>query len=127
MFDRCRDGGRRTWQRQFPRQVRVQIIELPHLAVGPPTQITIPGIPQVGMGDRLKTTRPVESGGEFVSDAFALSKAVLARGADGLLIQTLGVELPAFDAGDLRADQRGSISEILRAVLPRHRSAYGGR
>src|SRR6516165_8959787 len=65
MFDRCRDPSRRTWRRQFPPQMRVQLIELPHLAVGPPTQITIPGVLQIRLGDRLKTARQIEPGGEF--------------------------------------------------------------
>src|SRR6516164_3456512 len=33
MFDRCRDCSQGTCLRQFPSQVRVQLIELAHLAV----------------------------------------------------------------------------------------------
>src|SRR5215469_5587026 len=84
MFDRYRDCSRRTRRRQFPPQVRVQLIELPHLAIGPPTQKTVAGVPQIRLGDRLKTARRVKPGGEFVSHPFVLNEAVLVRRTDGL-------------------------------------------
>ena len=46
-----------------------------------------------------------------------MNKAVVAGRADGLFVEALGIELAAFDAGDLGADQRGAVLEILRAVL----------
>ena len=46
-----------------------------------------------------------------------MDKAVGAGRADGLFVEALGVELAAFEAGDLGADQRGAVLEILRAVL----------
>ena len=45
-----------------------------------------------------------------------MNKAVGAGRADGLFVEALGIELPAFDARDLRADQRGAILEIVRAI-----------
>jgi hypothetical protein len=35
---------------------------------------------------------------------------------DRALVQSLGVELTAFDAGDLRSHKGGSVLEILRAI-----------
>ena len=46
-----------------------------------------------------------------------MDEAVVARRPDGLFVQPLGIELAAFEARDLRADQRGAVREILRAVL----------
>ena len=46
-----------------------------------------------------------------------MDEAVGARRADGLFVETLGIELAALDAGDLGADQRGAVLEILRAIL----------
>src|ERR1700736_4177987 len=66
MFDRCRDPSRLTWRRQFPPQIRVQRIELPQLAVGPPPRVAIPGVPQIRMRDLLETACCVEARGEFV-------------------------------------------------------------
>ena len=46
-----------------------------------------------------------------------MDKAVCARRADGLFVEVARLELAAFDARDLRADQRGAVLEILRAIL----------
>jgi hypothetical protein len=54
---------------------------------------------------------------EFVRDALVLSEAVLTRGSYRLFVEALGVQFPAFDTGDLGADQRCAISEILGAIL----------
>jgi len=34
-----------------------------------------------------------------------------------LLVEVLGVELPAFEASNLGADQRGAVLEIVQAIL----------
>ena len=46
-----------------------------------------------------------------------VNEAVGAGRADGLFVETLGVDLAALQAGDLGADQRGSVLEVLRAIL----------
>ena len=57
-----------------------------------------------------------------------MNKAVVAGRADGLFVEALGVELPAFEASDLGADQCGAVLEILRAVLrPDLRAACDAR
>ena len=45
-----------------------------------------------------------------------MNKAVGAGRADGLFVEAFGIELAALDAGDLGADQRGAVLEILRAI-----------
>ncbi|AGP37542.1 hypothetical protein SCE1572_25440 [Sorangium cellulosum So0157-2] len=64
-----------------------------------------------------------------------MDEAVLARGADGLLVERLGVEVPALDARELGPDQRGAAAEVLGAVrrpdlellAARDRSSGAGR
>jgi hypothetical protein len=77
----------------------------------------MPGVSQVRMGDRFKTTRRVESRGQFVGERLIMGKAVGLSRADGLFVEALGIEFAAFDPGDLGADQRGAIFEILRAIF----------
>ncbi len=98
-------------------QVRIHLLELPHLAVGAPTQIAVAGVPQIQMRDLLEAARRVEARGELVGERLIVDEAVGARRADGLFVKPLGVELAAFQAGDLGADQRGAVLEVLRAIL----------
>ena len=102
--------------RLFLPEVWIHLVELPHLAVGAPTQIAVAGVLQIHTGDLLESTRRVEARGEFVGERLVVNKAVGPGRADGLFVKTLGVELAAFDAGNLRADQRGTVFEILRAI-----------
>jgi hypothetical protein len=44
----------------------------------------------------LETTRHVKAGGQFVGERLIVDKAVCASGADGLFVQTLGIELAAL-------------------------------
>ncbi len=97
--------------------MRVGLIQLPYLAVGPPTQIAVPGVPKVRLGDGLEATCRVEPRSELACDPFVLNEPVLPSQPNGLFIETLGVKLSAFDAGDLGTDQRGSICEVLGAVM----------
>ena len=45
-----------------------------------------------------------------------MNKAICAGRADGLFVETLGIERAAFDAGDLRRDKCGAVLEILRTI-----------
>ena len=92
-------------------------VELPHLAIGSPTEVAVPGIPQVPMRDLLETACRVEARSEFVGERLIMDKAVCVRRADRLLVEALGIKLAAFDACDLGAHQRGAVFEILRAIL----------
>src|SRR4029077_9385909 len=92
------------------------LIELPHLTIGPPTEVAVPGILQICMRDLLETTCRIEVRGEFVGNRLIVDKAVFVRRPDGLFVKVLGLELASLDACYLRAYQRGAVFEILRAV-----------
>src|ERR1700745_3189653 len=77
----------------------------------------MPGVSHVRMGDRFKTTGRVKSRGQFVGERLIMDKAVGLGRSDGLFVEALGIEFAAFDPGDLGADQRGAIFEILRAIF----------
>src|SRR5262245_56564923 len=57
------------------------------------------------MRNLLEPTRRIEARGKFVSERLIVNKPGCAGGLDGLFVQTLGVEVAAFDAGDLRRDK----------------------
>src|SRR6266436_3900667 len=97
--------------------MRMKLFELPDLAIGSPTQIAVAGILQIRTGNLLEATRRIEAGSEFIGERLIVNKAVCAGRADGLFVEALGIELPAFDPSNLGADQRGAGFEILRAIL----------
>ena len=111
------DRARRAGHGLFRPEVRIHLLELPHLAVGAPAQIAVAGVPQIEIRDLVETARPVEVGSAFVGERLIVDKAVVARRADGLFVESLGIELATFDARNLGADQRGAVLEILRAIL----------
>src|SRR5262249_28881678 len=86
-------------------------------AGGSPTEVAVPSVAQVRTPGFLETPRQIEARGELVSERLIVDKAIYVRQADGLFVETLSVELPAFDSCGLRTNQRGTISEILRAIL----------
>src|ERR1019366_6102804 len=86
------------------------------LAVGSPAEVAIPGLLQVRVRDLLKTTCRVEAAGEFVGERLIVDKVTCAGRADGLLVGAHRVEVAAFNSSELRADQRGAVVEIFRAV-----------
>src|SRR3984893_16210092 len=96
--------------------MRMKLFELPHLAIGSPTQIAIARVLQIHAGDLLEPARRIEAGSEFIGDRLIMNKAVGAGRADGLFVEAFGIELPAFDPRDLGADQRGAVLEIVRAI-----------
>jgi hypothetical protein len=57
-------------------QVRIQLIELSHLATGSPTQVMIARLAQVEMRDVLEATSHVEARGELVRKRLIVDKAV---------------------------------------------------
>ena len=48
---------------------------------------------------------------------FVLNEPVLTRAPDRCLVEALGIEFPAFETRELRADQELAVLEVLRAVL----------
>ena len=91
-------------------------IELLHLAVGSPKKIAGPRVSEMGVGTGLEATGGIEAGGQFIGERLVVHQAVVVGRADRLFVETLGVELAAFEAGDLGAGQRGAACEVLRAV-----------
>ena len=97
-------------------EMRMKPFELPHLAVGSPTQISVAGVLQIHAGNLLEAMRRVEAGSEFIGERLMVNKAVGAGRADGLFVEAFGIELPAFEPRDLGADQRDAVREIIRAI-----------
>src|SRR5215470_18402281 len=93
------------------------LLQLPHLAIGAPTPVAVARILQMQLRDLLEPTRRVETRGELVRDSLVVDESVAAGRPVGLLVQAHRIEIATFDAGDLRADQRGAVLEILRAML----------
>src|SRR6266851_8421362 len=117
MFDRRTNGARRARKRVFLSEVWIRLVELPHLPVGSPMEITVTGVPQIQVRELLEPTRRVKACGQFVSDRLIVNKAIGAGRTDRLLVETFTIEIAAFDPGDLCADKCSAVLEILRAVL----------
>src|SRR5580658_5629356 len=100
--------------------MRMKLLELPHLAIGSPPQIAVAGVLQIHAGDLLESARGIEAGSEFVGERLIVNKTVVARRADGLFVEALGIELPAVETSDFGGDQRRTVREILGAVLRPH-------
>src|SRR5258707_13036335 len=100
----------------FMSEVRIDSVELPHLSYGPPTKIAVAGAPQIQIRDLLEPTRRVKARSQFVSKRLVVNKTICAGRADRLLVETLSIELAAFDPGDLCADKCNAVLEVLRAV-----------
>src|ERR1700679_2632162 len=104
-------GGRcRGW---CVAEMRMKPFELPHLSIGPPTQIAETGILQINEGNLLEAALRVEAGSELIGECLILNKTIGACRADGLFVVVLRIELPAFEASDLGGDQHRAVREIL--------------
>src|SRR5215472_13575972 len=112
-FDRAR------WPRRalILAQPRIQLIELPYLSVGAPSQIAPPRVSQVEMCDFVEATRGVKAGAQLVCERLILDEAVCACRRDGALVQVHGLERASLDAGNLSAHKGDAILEVFPAVL----------
>src|SRR6202140_1536894 len=117
MFDGRPDRARWSGPQLVLPELRIHLIELPHLAIGSPPQVAVPGVSQVEMRYFIEATGRVEARSKFVGERLIVNKAICAGRADGLFVQTFGIEVAALQAGDLGANQCGAVFEILRAVL----------
>src|SRR4051812_22169440 len=97
---------------------RVQRIQLSHLAVGAPPEITVPGVPKVGLGDGLEAALRIELPRNLIGHGFIVRKPVGLRRKNGFLIELLRVEYSALNSRDLTANKRCSIFKVRRAMLP---------
>ena len=93
------------------------LVELTHLSVRAPAQIAVAGVAQIGVGDRFEAARGMKLGGEFVGQGLVLDETVLARRPDRFFVEAHCIQVPAFEARDLGADQRRATVKVLRAVL----------
>src|SRR6266436_3505208 len=116
MFHRRTNGARRAGTWVFLSEVWIRLVELSHLPDGSPTEVAIACAPQIQVRDLPEPTRRVKARGQFVSERLIVNKAICAGRADRLLVETLSIELAALDPGDLCADKRSAVLEILRAV-----------
>ena len=87
------------------------------LAICAPTEVAIASFPQVRLRDRLETARRVEARGEFIRDRPIVDKTVCLSRPDRRFVELFRVENSALDSRNFRADQRGSIFEVCRAML----------
>ena len=92
-------------------QVRMELLELPDLALGAPAEIAVPCVPQIGVGNRLEAARRIEPRGHLMGQRLVLHEAVLTGRLNGLLVQTHGVGVPPFEAGDLGRHQCVFVAE----------------
>ena len=116
MLEVIADGGARVGQPFLLAKVRVELIELPHLALGSPTQVAVPRLSEIGARTRLEPARTVETPGHLVRERLDAGKAARAGRSDGLFVQSFGVQFPSVETGDLCADQRRTAREILGAI-----------
>ena len=82
----------------------MQLFELSHLADRAPAKIAAPRLPQIRVRDRIEAARRVEPRGHLMGQALVLDEAVLMRRPDRLFIESLGIELPPFQARNLGGD-----------------------
>ena len=108
------DGGRGSRRPLDPRMALVQLCDL---AECPPAEVTAARAAEIVLGYRVEAARRVEPRSELVGHGLVLDEIVRVRQPDGIFVQALGVQLPAFEARDLRGDQRHTVREILGAVL----------
>src|SRR6516225_5924438 len=66
------------------------------------------------MGYLYEATGRVKAGSQLVAERLVVDKAVCACRIDGALVQIHGVERSSLDTGNLSADQRCTILEVLR-------------
>src|SRR5256885_16896926 len=95
----------------------MELIELPHLAVGAPAQVAVPGLSQVDLGDPLDSSRCVEARCELARERLVVDESVRPRRGDRPLVEAHRVGMAALDARDLGADEYGSVLEVRWAVL----------
>ena len=82
----------------------MKLFELPHFAERAPAKIAAPRLPQIPVGDRIEAAPRVEPRGHLMGQALVLHEAVLMRRPDRLFIESLGIELPPFQARNLGGD-----------------------
>src|SRR6185312_10271619 len=117
MFDRRPDRAGRNERWVCLLQVRIYLIELPHLAIRPPTDIAVSRVAQIGIRDFLKPASCVVACSHFIGERLVVDEAACASRADSLIVEAHCVNVTAFDASNFGPDERLTITEIVGAIL----------
>src|SRR5271165_4589432 len=120
MLNWSSDGARRQRRSLFLPEPRMVFLELQHLPIGSPTQVTVAGVLQIHTCNLLETTRLVEARRKLIGERLILDKAVFAGRTDCLFVEAHSLSVATFEAGDLRPNQRGAVLEILRTTVRPH-------
>src|SRR5262245_40361018 len=72
--DRRPEGGGGWRGKGLLAQERVRLLELPDLTIGTPSEVAVPCVTKIGVGDRLEAARRVEPRAQFVSKALVLDE-----------------------------------------------------
>src|SRR5215469_3042253 len=97
-------------------QLRMELIELPHLSIGSPSEVTPPCVSQIEIRDLLESARRIKAGSQLVGERFVMDKTVCACRRDGAVVKVHGIERASLDTGNLSADQRSTILEVWRTI-----------
>src|SRR5580698_6344182 len=100
--------------------MRVARVKLIHLSLRAPLLVAGSGVSEISIGDSGQTARSVKIRREFAGDSLIMDKTVCACGSDGLFIEVFGFKRSAFNARELRMDQRSTVFEIRRAMIGPH-------
>src|SRR5262249_43986602 len=73
-FDGYFDRARGTRRPLFMFQPGMELLKLPHLAVGPPSQVAGSRLPHISVRDHLEAARGVEAGGQLVGESLVMHK-----------------------------------------------------
>src|ERR1700722_19768946 len=95
----------------------MELLELPHFALGTPMEVAVPSVPNISLCDRLETKFSVVPRRKLVCDSLVLNETLCTRLANCLLIEPHGVRFSNFEACDLRIDECCGAPEVLRANL----------
>src|SRR5215469_14662051 len=96
-------------------QVRVSLIELLHLPKRSPTQITGPGVAEVGVENSGETSAGVELRGNLACNPLILYKTILTSQFDGIFVVAHGFKITALDARDFSRNQCRAVTEVFAA------------
>ena len=69
------------------------------------------------MPDLLEPARCMETRGKLARECLVVDEAVRSRRGDCPFVEAHRLGIPALDACDLGADERGAVLEVRRAVL----------
>src|ERR1700688_3507160 len=108
MFDGRPDRACWSGRQLVLPELRIHLIELPHLAIGSPPLVAVPGVLQVEMRYFIEATGRVEARSKFIGERLVLDEAIDAGRADAPLIEPHSIDVTAFKASDLGSDQRGA-------------------